>query len=418
MDSPDVSTYSLADFYWSDAPDPLIPPDDFTEWRQHVTWATSLYEQSLLGGPVPRTSLAIDGAPRPVLNFASYNYLGLSTHPETVAAAREALGRYGVGACGSPILSGMTDLHRALEARLSAFLGRDQTMLFNSGFGGALGMLAGLLRKGDVAVLDSRSHVSLLEGARLSGARVDLFEHNDAASLDAALTRHAGKRRVVVTEGIFSMDGDMADLPAIVEVAERHGVGVVIDEAHSILTTGPHGRGVAEHFGVEDRIALAYATFSKAFAAVGGFISGGGSTLDYLRFFANSYGFSCALPPAIVAALLAGLEVATRDDSLRTRLAGNAEYFRSGLHTLGLDTGASTSHVVPIMVGADRRLLYDLGLELRARGLFVAIVDYPSVPEGGLRFRASVTAVHSRRDLDEALTILGDAVAPALRRRA
>jgi 8-amino-7-oxononanoate synthase len=414
VDAPDVSTFSLADFYFSDGPDPLVPPQDFTEWRSQVTWATSLYEQAMVGGPVPRTSLIVDGVKRPILNFASYNYLGLAKHPETIAAATRALQEYGVGACGSPILSGMTDLHRELEQRLSAFLGRDETMLFNSGFGGALGMLAGVLRKGDVAILDGKSHVSLVEGARLSGARLELFEHNDPASLDALLTRHAGKRRVVVTEGVFSMDGDMADLPRLVPVAERHGVGIAIDEAHSVLACGATGRGVTEHFGMDDRITLKYATFSKAFAAIGGFISGPRTSVDYLRFFANSYGFSCALPPAVVAATLAGLDVATRDSTLRDRLADNAHYFRTQLHGLGLDTGDSTTHVVPIVVGSDRRLLYEAGLELRARGLFMAIVDYPSVPEGGLRYRASVTAAHTRADLDEALNILADTLVPRL----
>lgn len=414
VDSIEASTLSLADFHVPDGPNPLVPPADFTDWRSQISWATTLYEQAMVGGPVPRTSLVVDGAARPILNFASYNYLGLSTHPAAVDAAIDALKRYGVGACGSPILSGMTDLHRELETRLSAFLGREQSMLFNSGFSGALGTLAGVLRKGDVAILDSKSHVSLIEGARLSGAKLDFFDHNDAVSLDAVLTRHSGKRRVVVTEGIFSMDGDMADLPRVVPVAEFHGVGLVIDEAHSILTTGATGRGVTEYFGMDDRVTLKYGTFSKAFAAVGGFISGPRATVDYLRFFANSYGFSCALPPAIVAAILAGLEVATRDHTLRDRLAENAHYFRTALQGLGLDTGESSTHVVPIVIGSDRRLLYEAGLALRARGLFMAIVDYPSVAEGGLRYRASVTAAHTRADLDEALNILADTLVPRL----
>ncbi|MFZ1102352.1 MAG: aminotransferase class I/II-fold pyridoxal phosphate-dependent enzyme [Hyphomicrobiaceae bacterium] len=216
MATHDLSAFSLADLYLQDSDDPLVPSPDFATWRRQVSWATSLYEQSLLDGPGARAVLSVDGRAHPVLNFASYNYLALSKHPETVAAAKGALDTYGVGACGSPILSGMTDLHRRFEARLSAFLGRADTMLFNSGFGGALGMLAGTLRRGDVAVLDNKCHVSLIEGAKLSAARVELFDHNDPDSLDGCLARHPGKRRVVVTEGIFSMDGDMGDLPALV----------------------------------------------------------------------------------------------------------------------------------------------------------------------------------------------------------
>ena len=409
---------SLADFLFSESPDPSRPPKEFTEWRRATAWATSLYEPSLLGPPIPRTRLEVAGVARPIINLSSYNYLGLATHPETIAAAQEALATYGTGACGSPILSGMTALHHQLERRMSEFLGRESTMLFNSGFGGALGSLSGLLRKGDVAVLDSDVHFSLIDGARLSKARLELFDHNDPGSLDAALERRKGSRRLVVVEGVYSMNGDMADLPALLEVAEAHGVSVLIDEAHSMLVCGVSGRGVAEHFGVEQRIRLTYGTFSKAFAGLGGFLSGPGETLDYLRFYANPYGFSCALPPSVVAALLRGLEIATRDDTLRRRVRDNADYFRSRLRGLGLSVGASTTHVVPIILGDNRGLLYELGHEMLARGLFLAPVDYPSVPQDKIRFRAAVTAAHTRADLDEALSIIEDTIVPRVRQAA
>jgi glycine C-acetyltransferase len=414
----DASQFSLADFYLAEGDDPLSPPEDFARWREETAWATVLYERSLLGGPVPRTQLEVDGKPRPVINLSSYNYLGLAKHPETIAAAQRALAAYGTGACGSPLLSGMTDLHRELERRLSAYLGYESTMLFTSGFGGALGCLAGLLRKGDIAVVDSRAHLSLIDGAKLSQAQLRMFTHNDPTSLDETLSRGEGQRQLVVVEGVYSMDGDMADLPTLLEVAERHGAGVLVDEAHSILTCGPTGRGVDEHFGAVGRVGLKYGTFSKAFAGVGGFVSGRAATLDYLRWYANPYGFSCALPPSVVAALLAGLEVATRDDALRHALWANTAYFRSGLRRLGLDSGDSTTHVVPIIIGSDRRLLYELGHAMLARGLFLAPVDYPSVPEDKVRFRAAVTAAHTRDDLDEALNVLEATVVPRLRRTA
>jgi 8-amino-7-oxononanoate synthase len=406
----DAARFSLADFLLCDSDDPLDPGEDFIRWRAETRRASSLYEPGLLGGPVPRTEVDVDGKRHRVLNFSSYNYLGLARHPETIAAAQAALADYGTGACGSPLLSGMTDLHRSLERAMSAFLGRGATLLFNSGFGGALGSLSGLLRKGDVAVVDDRSHLSLLDGARLSHAQLRMFAHNDPESLDEVLGRGRGRRQLVVVEGIYSMDGDIADLPAVLEVAEQHGVGVFIDEAHSILTLGAHGRGAVEHFGVQHRIALQYGTFSKAFAAVGGFVSGAAETLDYLRLYANPYGFSCALPPSVVASVLAGLLVATRDDSLRHRLWDNAAYFRDGLRRLGVDTGDSATQVVPIIIGPRRSLLYDLGHEMLARGLFLAPVDYPSVPEDRVRFRASVTAAHTRDDLDQALNIIEDTI--------
>lgn len=406
----DASQLSLADFYMSETDDPLVPPDAFAQWRRETRWATSLYEQRLLAGPTPRTMLQTQDGPRPILNFSSYNYLGLATHPETVAAAQRALMEYGTGACGSPILSGTTDVHHTLARQLSAFLGRDATLLFNSGFGGALGSIAGLLRRGDVAVVDSRAHMSLIDGARLAQARLRLFEHNDPASLEAALARGAGSRQLVVVEGIYSMDGDMADLPHLLEVAERHGVGTLIDEAHSILTCGAHGRGTVEYFDVAERVALQYGTLSKAFAGIGGFVSGSESIIDYLRLYANPYGFSCALPPATVAALLAGLDVATRDDSLRRILSDKAAYFRAQLVQLGIDIGQSTTHIVPIIIGNNRQLLYELGHAMLQRGLFLAPIDYPSVPQDKVRFRASLTAAHSRADLDEALNIIEDTI--------
>ncbi len=211
------------------------------------------------------------------------------------------------------------------------------------------------------------------------------------------------------------MDGDVGALPELVLVAEQHGVGVLIDEAHSILALGAHGRGAVESLGVEGRVGLQYGTFSKAFAGVGGYVAGDAALIDYLRFYANSYGFSCALPPATVAGVLAGLEVATRDDTLRARLAANAAYFRQALVGLGLDIGDSTTHVVPIILGDNRELLYMLSYAMLARGLFLAPVDFPSVPADRVRFRASVTAAHTRADLDEALDIIERTVVRTLR---
>ncbi|MBK6514492.1 MAG: aminotransferase class I/II-fold pyridoxal phosphate-dependent enzyme [Polyangiaceae bacterium] len=418
MDLALATRLSLADFHGPETDDPLAPPPDYLEWRAATTWATGLYEKSLLGPPTPRTELDVGGQRRKILNFASYNYLGLAKHPATIAAAKRALDDYGTGACGSPILSGMTDLHRELEASLSRFLGRESTMLFNSGFGGGLGSLQGVLRKGDVAIVDQKVHMCLLDGVKLSGASLVAFEHNDPASLDAALTKASGKRRLVIVEGIYSMDGDTADLPQLLPIAEQHGVQVFIDEAHSILAIGPKGRGVAAHYGMHDRVAVQYATFSKSFAGVGGFVSTRKETLDYVRYYANPYGFSCALPPAVVASVLAGLDVATRDESLRTQLADNADYFRAQLRGLGLDVGRSTTHVVPIVIGDNRELLYGLQYAMLSRGLFLAPVDFPSVPMDEVRFRASVTAAHTRADLDEALDIIARTVVPALRRAA
>ena len=415
MEASQASRFSLADFFGPETDDPLLPPPDYAAWRDASVWATGVYERSLLAAPTPRTEVEAGGSRHRVVNLASYNYLGMATHPETIAAAKEALDRYGTGACGSPVLSGKTDLHGALERELIDFTGREAALLFNSGFGGALGTLEGLLRKGDVAVLDDKAHMCLIDGAKLAGAQILAFRHNDPESLDAALSRTKGRRRIVIVEGVYSMDGDVADLPALLEVTERHGVGVMIDEAHSILAMGATGGGVSEHFHADHRIALKYATFSKAFASCGSFVAGNARTLEYLRYYANPYGFSCALPPPVVASVRKALEIARRDDSLRVRLADNASYFRKELASLGIDTGKSTTHVVPIVLGPHRELLYMLAYVMLARGLFVAPVDYPSVPEDQVRFRASITAAHTRADLDEALDVIERTVVKALR---
>jgi 8-amino-7-oxononanoate synthase len=408
----DPAKLSLSNFLAGESNDPLQAPASFTNWMRVGAWAVELYEPELLASADARTLINYGGKPRSVINLCSYNYLGLANHPEVLAAAHEALRTHGLGACGSPMLSGMTDLHRELERRVAKFLGREDAMLFNSGFGGALGTISGLLRKTDVALLDNRSHLSLRDGAVLSRCRTEKFEHNDPASLDTALSRQGGRRQLVIVEGIYSMDGDFGNLPELLGVAQSHGASVFIDEAHSILACGEHGRGAAEKFGVEERVPLVYGTFSKAFGALGGFVAGSRETLQYLRFYAHPYVYSCALPPVVIAAILKALELGTEQPELRTQLWENADYFHAQLRSLGLDAGASTTYVMPIVIG-DRERMYRLGHELRRRGLWVAPVDYPAVPQHKICFRACVTAKHTRADLDEALNILADTLVPA-----
>src|SRR5438876_4945052 len=411
--NPDPAKLSLSDFLAHETSDPLEPPPAFTHWMRQAKFAVELYEPELLASADARTTIDYNGRPRSVINLCSYNYLGLANHPEVLAAAQEALKTHGLGACGSPMLSGMTDLHRELERRVAKFLQREDAMLFNSGFGGALGTISGLLRKSDVAILDNRSHLSLRDGAVLSRCRTEKFEHNDPASLDAALSRQKGRRQLVIVEGIYSMDGDFGNLKELLAVAESHGASVFIDEAHSMLACGENGRGAAEHLGVEERVPLVYGTFSKAFGALGGFVAGSKETLQYLRFYAHPYVYSCALPPVVIAAILKALELGTTQPELRAQLWQNADYFHAQLQSLGLDTGASTTYVMPIVIG-DRERMYRLGHELRRRGLWVAPVDYPAVPQNRICFRACVTAKHTRADLDEALNILADTLVPAL----
>src|SRR2546427_11181575 len=245
----DPAKFSLSNFLAGESNDPLQAPASFTSWMRLCAWAAELYEPELLATADARTVINYGGKPRPVINLCSYNYLGLANHPEVLAAAHEALRTHGMGACGSPMLSGMTDLHRELERRVAKFLRREDAMLFNSGFGGALGTISGLLRKSDVALLDNRSHLSLRDGAVLSRCRTEKFEHNDAASLDVALSRQKGRRQLVVVEGIYSMDGDFGNLREVLDVADCYCRSIFIDEAPSILGCGEDVRGGCGCFG-------------------------------------------------------------------------------------------------------------------------------------------------------------------------
>jgi 8-amino-7-oxononanoate synthase len=410
--SEDPFKLSLGNFIANESDDPLQAPPSFTNWVRASAWAAELYEPEMLATADARTTIRYDGKPLSVINLCSYNYLGLANHPEVIASAHEALKTHGLGACGAPVLSGMTNLHRELERRVAKFLGREDAMLFNSGFGGALGTVSGLLRKSDVAILDNRSHLSLRDGAILSRCRTEKFEHNDPNSLDTALNRQKGRRQLVIVEGLYSMDGDFGNLKELIAVTDAHGASVFVDEAHSMLACGKNGRGAAEHFGVEDRVRLVYGTFSKAFGALGGFVAGPKDTIEYLRFYAHPYVFSCALPPVVVAGILKALEIGTKQPELRTKLWENADYFHAQLRSLGIDTGTSTTYVIPIVIG-ERERMYRLCHELRRRGLWVAPVDYPAVPLNRVCFRACVTAKHTRADLDEALNILEDTLVPA-----
>lgn len=410
--SDDHFKLSLGHFLAGESNDPLQAPPSFTSWMEASDQAVELYEPQMLGTADARTSISYKGKAHSVINLCSYNYLGLANHPEVIEAAGKALRTHGLGACGAPLLSGMTDLHRELEHQIAEFLGREDAMLFNSGFGGALGTISGLLRKSDVAILDNRSHLSLRDGATLARCRSEKFEHNDPESLDTALRRQQGRRQLVIIEGIYSMDGDFGRLKELIDVAESHGARTFVDEAHSMLACGEHGRGAAETFGVEDRIPLIYGTFSKAFGAIGGFVAGSKDTIQYLRYYAHPYVYSCALPPAVVGGILKALEIGIREPELRTQLWDNAEYFHAQLRGLGIDTGRSTTYIMPIVIG-DRERMYQVGHELRRRGLWVAPVDYPAVPLNRVCFRACVTANHTRADLDEALNILADTLVPA-----
>lgn len=399
---------NLADFYIGDPDDPLRASDDFVEWRRAEPRMHALIERTLSRAADVHTELATLDGPREVINMASLDYLGICRHPEVIEAQRAALLEWGSGACGVPLLSGMTTQHRLLEQEMSALAGRESAMLFTSGYAGAMGVCSALLRRGDVAILDAHAHMSWVDGAHMANATLRTFAHNDPKALDALLSEHADRRRIVVVDGLYSMDGDLADLPALLDVCDAHGVGMIVDEAHSIFALGESGGGATEHFGEQERVRLLFGTFSKALSVVGAFIAGDADLLDYIRYYAHPYVFSAALPPATAAGIRRAVEIASADGAVRGRLRQNAEWFRGELNARGFDTGDSTTHVVPVIVGEDRELLYRGTHALMERGLFVAPVDYPAVAQDRIRLRCAVSAGHSQGDLERAVDLITD----------
>lgn len=417
LDRTQALTLNLADFAMGHDDDPLQAPPEFTAWRALTASEQSVFQRPLASASGPRTVLSVGGGQRPMVNLASLDYLGLNGDPRLVRAAREAAEIWGTGACGVPLLSGTTRLHKELEGAVSETFGRPETMLFPSGFSGGFGLMTALLQRGDVAICDEKAHMCWLDGVRSSGAQLVLYKHEDTASLDEALTKHRGKRRLVVVDGLYSMDGDVANLPALLDVCDAHGVGLIVDEAHSIFALGEGGGGVTELHGAQKRVRVLFGTFSKSIASLGGFAACDRELADYARYYAHPFGFSAALPPPVVATNLAAVKIARSEPERRQRLAENAAYFRGAVRSLGLDTLSSTTHVVPIVLGSDRGLLYSAALEMLERGLYVIPIDYPAVPEDSVRFRTSISAAHTRADLDTALGIIEDCVVRPLRAR-
>ena len=284
-------------------------------------------------------------------------------------------------------------------------------MLFSSGVGGNLGAIQGLLRKGDVFILDEKCHKSLVDGGTLAQAKMLFFDHNDAESLAQMLEKSKGKRCLVAVEGVYSMDGDLVKLDTISEVCEQYGAAIYIDEAHSTLMFGKHGRGVAEYLGLEDKVGMSFGTFSKSFGGIGGFVCSNARIIQYLKGYSSPWNFSCAPAPPIVAGLMKALEVATRDSSLRDKLWENVAYFKKGLEALNLDLGGTESQVIPIIIGSSGEKLIRYAAEMQKRGLFLQPVDFPAVPAHARRFRISVSSQLKKEDIDEALNIIEDVIA-------
>jgi 8-amino-7-oxononanoate synthase len=340
---------------------------------------------------------------RELVMLGSNNYLGLTNHPEVKDAAATALARYGSGCAGSRLLNGTLDIHVQLEQRLAEFLGRGAVLIFSTGYQVNLGVLSCLLDRSDVAFLDSLDHACIIDGCRLGFGRSYKFRHNDMAHLAKKLQNTPDEKgKLIVVDGVFSMEGDLAPLPQIVELKRRYGARVMVDDAHGLGVFGENGRGTPEHFGVESDVDLVMGTFSKSLAAVGGFIAGDPIVIEHIKHHARSAIFSAAPPPASVAAALKALEIVEREPERRKQLWENTDYMKREFSTLGFDTGASASPVIPLAIGDDMDA-YRMTSKLQEEGVFANPVVSPAVPPGRSMIRTSYMATHTRDHLDFAL---------------
>ena len=346
--------------------------------------------------------LEVDG--KKVLNFCSNNYLGLANHPKLVEAATNALKKYGVGPGAVRSIAGTMEIHTELERRLAAFKGVEAAIVLQSGFSANTAVIPVLVGKEDVIISDELNHASIIDGSRLSGARIERYAHADPANLEDVLTKNKGtyRRALVVTDGVFSMDGDLAPLDQIYEVTSRHDAMLMVDDAHGEGVIGRGGRGIVDHFGLHGKVDVEVGTLSKAFGVVGGVVAGNAKIIEWVRQRGRPFLFSSATPPADVAACIAAVDLLESSTELVDRLWENARYFKAELKKIGLNTGNSVTPITPVMLG-EAPLAQQFSRELFEENVFAMSLGFPTVPQGKARIRVMISAAHSREDLDQGL---------------
>lgn len=372
---------------------------NYTAAREAIKAGYYPYFKAIQSGA--ETSVEIDG--RNFIMIGSNNYLGLTQHPKVKEAAIKAVEKYGSGCTGSRFLNGTLDIHEELEYRLAKFMHREAALTFSTGFQTNLGTIATLITKDDVIFGDRDNHASIVDGCRLAFGRLVKYRHNDMKDLDRLLQRFdhvTGK--LIVTDGVFSMGGDIVNLPELVTIAEKHNAKVFVDDAHSIGVLGKHGRGTAEHYGLEDRVDIVMGTFSKSFASIGGFIASDAEVIDFIKHNARALIFSASMPPAAVAATLAALDIIESEPERRTRLWQNTKKMQEGFSKLGFNIGNTQTPIVPIIIG-DNMKTFTFWRALFNEGVFVNPVISPAVPPGMSLLRTSYMATHSDAELDKVL---------------
>jgi glycine C-acetyltransferase len=369
-------------------------------WKRAGTYQT-LRELQTACEPVCR----FDG--REVINLASNNYLGLTDHPKLIAAALEATRKYGVGSGAVRTIAGTMSIHLELERRIAEFKQVEACVVFQSGFAANAGTVAAILTPEDHIVSDELNHASIIDGCRLSKAKIHVFPHKDTAAAERILTELNNQpgRKLLITDGVFSMDGDIAPLPALAGAAHRHGAIMMIDDAHSSGVLGRNGRGTVDHFGLHGQVDIQVGTLSKAIGALGGYVCGSRALIEYLYHRARPFLFSTSHPPAVAASCLAAFEVLEEEPERIENLWKNTRYFKAALGEAGFRTGSSETPITPILVG-QAKTAHAFSRALFEEGVFATGIGHPTVAEGKARIRTIMTATHTREQIDRALEIL------------
>lgn len=375
---------------------------DFMTQRLNELKEQGVYRKlAVLEGPSGARSI-ING--KEVINLSSNNYLGLANNPRLKKAALEALEKWGVGAGAVRTIIGNMSIHEELEKKLAEFKHVEAVLVFQSGFTANAGAIPSVVDKGDVIISDELNHASIIDGCRLSRADVIRYKHSDMKDLERVINevKDNYNTKLIITDGVFSMDGDIAKLPEIVELAEKYGCLTYVDDAHASGVLGRSGRGSADHFGLHGRVDIQIGTLSKAIGVVGGYVAGNKNLIEWLNHRGRPFLFSTAAPPSVAAACLEAINILSESSELTDKLWDNARYLKNGLNKMGFNTGKSETPITPVIAGDDRKAI-ELSKRLFEEGVFAQSIVFPTVPRDGARVRTIVTAAHTKKDLDDAL---------------
>ena len=374
---------------------------NFTRAKELMATGIYPYFKAIQSGA--GSKITVDG--REVIMIGSNNYLGLTQHPKVKQALISAAEKYGSGCTGSRFLNGTLDLHEELEQKLAQFMGKEAALVFSTGFQTNLGTISAIMGRDDLIFADSENHASIVDGCRLSFGKTIKYKHNDISDLERRLKSHnhvTGK--LIITDGVFSMGGDIANLPQIVKLAKKYNAKIFVDDAHSIGMLGEHGNGTASHFGLADKVDITMGTFSKSLASIGGFIAGDEDVIHYIKHHSRPLIFSASMPPSAVATVIAALDIIQNEPERREKLWANTKKMKQGFEQLGFNTGNTQTPIIPVIIGEDEMTFY-FWKRLFESGVYANPVISPAVPKGMALIRTSYMATHTEEELMRVLEI-------------